>query len=83
MARDEAHRLANGFQEKSRRKRTLTSRLDEIPKVGPKTRKALLKHFGSVKRIAEATPEQIADVKGIGLELARIIYHALAEKTDA
>jgi excinuclease ABC subunit C len=83
MARDEAHRLANGFQEKSRRQRTLTSRLDEIPKVGPKTRKALLKHFGSVKRITEATPEQIADVKGIGLELARIINRALAEKTDA
>ena len=76
MARDEAHRLANGFQEKSRRKKTLTSKLDGIPKVGPKTRKALLRHFGSVKRIGEATPEQIAEVKGVGKELAQTIHDA-------
>ena len=77
MARDEAHRLANGFQEKSRRKKTLTSKLDRIPKVGPKTRKALLSHFGSVKRVGEATPEQLAEVKGVGRELAMVIYDAL------
>ncbi|MBN2529180.1 MAG: excinuclease ABC subunit UvrC, partial [Deltaproteobacteria bacterium] len=71
MARDEAHRLANGFQEKSRRKKTLVSKLDRIPKVGPKTRNALLRHFGSVKRIGESTPEQIAEVKGIGALLAK------------
>ncbi|MBN2716586.1 MAG: excinuclease ABC subunit UvrC [Deltaproteobacteria bacterium] len=80
MARDEAHRLANGFQEKSRRKKTLTSQLDSIQGVGPRTRKALLTHFGSVKRIGEATLAQIAEVKGVGNSLAQVIHAALHEK---
>ncbi|MBN2344730.1 MAG: excinuclease ABC subunit UvrC [Deltaproteobacteria bacterium] len=79
MARDEAHRLANGFQEKSRRKKTLVSALDTIPNVGPKTRQALLRHFGSVKRIRESTADQLTQVKGVSLTLAQTILNALQQ----
>lgn len=80
MARDEAHRLANGYQEKSRRKNTLKSKLDSIPNVGPKTRNALLKHFGSVKRISQSSLEDIAAIKGIGPKLAAEILETLQSK---
>lgn len=82
MARDEAHRLANGYQEKSRRKKTLVSQLDNIPKVGPKIRAALLKKFGSVKRIKMATPEQIAETNGVGLSLAKNIHDFLCSPKE-
>ena len=70
MARDEAHRLANAVQARSRRKQALLSRLDDIPGVGPKTRKELLRHFGSLKRIAEASESDLVQVPGVGPKLA-------------
>ncbi len=77
MARDEAHRLANKFQGKTRRKKALTSALDSIPGVGPKTRQRLLKEIGSLKRIREAAVEEIAAVKGVGPGLAARIRESL------
>ena len=53
--RDEAHRFAIEFHRKLRRARTLRSGLDEIPGVGEPRRKALLRHFGSLRRVREAT----------------------------
>ena len=77
MLRDESHRFAIAYHRKLRQKRTLTSELDDIPGVGPSRRKALLKHFGSVKRIREATVEDVARVKGVSLKLATAICEGL------
>lgn len=63
--RDEAHRVAISFHRKRRSKRTLQSALDDIPGIGPAKRKALLKHFGSLKKVEIATEEDLKQVKGI------------------
>lgn len=63
--RDEAHRTAITFQRKSRSKHTIKSALDDIPGIGPRKRKLLLLHFGSVKKIKEATLEELEAVKGL------------------
>ncbi len=72
--RDEAHRFAIEYNRKVRTKRTIKSSLDKLEGVGPRRREILLKHFGSVKRIKEATLEQIAAVKGIPKNVAAKIY---------
>jgi excinuclease ABC subunit C len=63
--RDETHDKAIGFHRKRRKTRTLTSALEEIPGIGPIKRTRLLKHFGSLARILEASPEELLKVKGI------------------
>lgn len=75
--RDEAHRFAITYNRKVRAKRTIKSKLDEIPGVGPARRSALLKEFGSVKAIGEASAEQLAAVKGIPKPLAEKIKAVL------
>ena len=77
MLRDESHRFAITYHRKLRQKRTLTSELDEIPGVGPSRRKALLRHFGSVKRIREAALEDVIAVDGVSAKLAETIHSAL------
>ena len=77
--RDEAHRFAITYNRKVRQKRTITSQLDNIPGIGPTRREALLKHFGSVQRIKEATAEEIAAVKGITQKLAETIKQLLIQ----
>lgn len=63
--RDEAHRVAISFHRKRRSKSTLHSALDDIPGIGPAKRKALLTHFGSLKKIEVASEEELRKVKGI------------------
>ena len=63
--RDEAHRKAIQFHQKRRSKHTITSVLQQIPGIGPIKRKRLLTFFGSVKRIAGATDEEILSISGI------------------
>lgn len=63
--RDEAHRKALGFHRHRRQKRTLTSILDNIPGIGPVKRGRLLRHFGSVERIRQASEEELRQVKGV------------------
>ena len=75
--RDESHRFAIAFHRRSRRKSTLRSKLDGIPGVGAKRRKALLTHFGSMKKVAAATVEEIAACPGIGPSLAEEIARNL------
>jgi excinuclease ABC subunit C len=75
--RDEAHRFAISYYQKRHRKQTLRSRLDEIRGIGPKRRRDLILHFGSVKRLAEAQVEEISQVPGISHTLADSIYTAL------
>ena len=75
--RDEAHRTALRYQRQKRSTRMTTSALDDIPGLGPARRKALLAHFGSVKKLRRATPEEIAALPGFGLALAERILGAL------
>jgi len=71
--RDEAHRFAITAHRQRRGKIGLASRLDAIPGVGPERRKALLQHFGSIENILAANVEEIAQIKGIGADLAQAI----------
>ncbi|MEU8659107.1 excinuclease ABC subunit UvrC [Actinoplanes philippinensis] len=75
--RDEAHRFAITFHRQRRSKRMTESALDEVAGLGEVRRKALLRHFGSLKRVAAATPEEIAAVPGIGLKTAESVLAAL------
>ena len=70
-ARDEAHRFAVSYHRKLRRKEGVTSILDDIPGIGPKRKKALLKRFGSIQAIEEAPLEELSQMKGITLALAQ------------
>jgi excinuclease ABC subunit C len=71
--RDEAHRFANQGHRKRRSKVGTASILDSIPGVGPKRRKLLLEHFGSLEGIRSATVEEIASVPGIPVEVAESV----------
>jgi len=71
--RDEAHRFAITAHRKKRTKAGLASRLDIIPGVGPSRRRELLKRFGSIDGIKEASAEKISEIKGITLEMAQAI----------
>jgi len=68
--RDEAHRFAITFHKKLRGKRALKSELDDIPGIGAKRKRELIKRFGSVVRLRAATVEEIAAVPGINRKLA-------------
>ena len=75
--RDEAHRFAITYHRQQRSKRMRASALDGIPGLGPARRSDLVKHFGSVKKLKEASVEDIAEVKGIGPKLAETVYEHL------
>lgn len=75
--RDEAHRFAITYHRQQRSKRMKKSELDDIPGLGPSRRSDLVKHFGSVKRLKEASVEDIQEVKGLGPALAATVYVAL------
>ena len=80
--RDEAHRFAITYQ-RARRKRDITTVLGEIPGLGPARVKVLLKHFGSVSQLRQATPAEIAEVRGVGPTLAAAVHERLAEPPSA
>ena len=75
--RDEAHRFAIAYHRAKRGKAATTSALDDVPGLGPARRKALLKQFGSVRKLRAASIEEIATVPGIGTRLAATISAAL------
>jgi excinuclease ABC subunit C len=75
--RDEAHRFAIEYYQKRHRKSTLHSRLDDIRGIGPKRRRALIQHFGSVNQLADASIEEISQVAGVSNKLAEEIFSAL------
>jgi excinuclease ABC subunit C len=76
--RDEAHRFANSYHQKLRSRARLTSPLDRVTGIGPRRRRALLRRFGSVRRIRDASAEELATVPGITLTLAAQIKEQLA-----
>lgn len=75
--RDEAHRFAITFHRQQRSARMRRSKLDDIPGLGPKRRKQLVKEFGSVMRVKQASVEDIAALPGFGPKLAQLIHDAL------
>jgi len=77
LIQEEVHRFAITFHRKTREKAQRTSLLDNIPGIGPQKKKALLKEFGSVKRIREADEKDLCRVKGINEKLAKEIKNAL------
>jgi excinuclease ABC subunit C len=81
--RDEAHRFAITYHRKLRRERNFRSVLEEIPGIGDKRKRALLAHFGSLRRIRAASPEEIAQVEGFNLQLAERVHRFLAAEQRA
>ena len=77
QARDEAHRFAVTYNRKRRAMRTVTSELLRIPGVGPSKRSALLRAFGSVQGVRDASVEQIASLPGFSPKAAQKILDAL------
>jgi excinuclease ABC subunit C len=80
--RDEAHRFAITYHRAKRSKALAVSELDGVPGLGPARRATLLRHFGSVRRIAAATPEELALVPGIGPHLAGAVLATLRPERD-
>ncbi|WP_326696937.1 excinuclease ABC subunit UvrC [Streptomyces sp. NBC_01754] len=76
--RDEAHRFAITYQRAKRAKRVRSSPLDDIAGLGETRKQALIKHFGSVKRLRQATIDEICEVPGIGRRTAESVAVALA-----
>ncbi|MET7456377.1 excinuclease ABC subunit UvrC [Streptomyces sp. NPDC005574] len=81
--RDEAHRFAITYQRAKRAKRFRSSPLDDVPGLGETRKQALIKHFGSVKRLRSATIDQICEVPGIGRKTAETVAVALAQAVPA
>jgi excinuclease ABC subunit C len=77
--RDEAHRFAITYHRQKRSRSMVESVLDDVPGLGETRRKALLRHFGSLKRLRAATASQIAEVPGVGPRTAEAIVAALHE----
>ncbi len=78
-ARDEAHRFALHYNRTLRRRRTLRSRLGDIPGVGPVREQELLRRFGSLRAVRAASLEQLTQTPGIGESTAELIRRSLAE----
>jgi excinuclease ABC subunit C len=71
--RDEAHRVANGYHQLLMKRRMEESELDEVPGVSAVRKRALLREFGSVEKVAQATEEELAKVEGVGEKIAKEI----------
>jgi excinuclease ABC subunit C len=78
--RDEAHRFAITYHRSVRGKRALASVFDEVPGIGPARKKALLKRFGSVRRIRDASVEELAATPGVGRAAAERLKSHLARE---
>jgi excinuclease ABC subunit C len=75
--RDEAHRFAIRFHREKRSKRLQVSALDGVPGLGQARRTALIKHFGSVKKLKQASMDEISAVPGVGRRTAEAVRTAL------
>ena len=77
QVRDESHRFAITFHRELRGKAMTVSVLDEVPGVGPMRKKAIMKRFGSMKRLRAASEAEIAEVPGVPAEVARSLFESL------
>jgi excinuclease ABC subunit C len=82
-ARDEAHRFAIAYHRKLREKRAVRSELDDIPGIGETRKKALLRHFGSVAKVRQATVDELASMKGMSNKAAVAIAEFYKDRTTA
>lgn len=82
QVRDESHRFAITFHRELRGKAMTVSVLDDVPGVGPKRKRVLMRHFGSLKRLRTATEEEIAATDGIPEVVAHAVWQALHESQD-
>lgn len=80
--RNEAHRFAIDYHRRLRKKRTVSSCLDEIPGIGEKRRKALLKHFGSIEHIKNASISELIIVEGMNKKVAENVLKTLKNKSQ-
>ncbi len=80
--RDEAHRFAITHHRNRRSKTMVDSLLDDVPGLGEVRRKSLMTHFGSLRKLRAATPEELAMVPGVGPSTAMAIKDALAAHDD-
>lgn len=80
--RDEAHRFAIEYHRELRGKAMTASVLDDVPGVGPKRKKAILAHFGSLKRLRAASAEEIAQVKGVPPDVAAEVARIVRQRPD-
>ncbi|MCP4686855.1 MAG: excinuclease ABC subunit UvrC [Desulfobacterales bacterium] len=80
--RDEAHRFAISFHRRRRAKTSVHSELDEIPGVGPKRKRTLLKSLGGVNKIRAAAVEELSALPGMNQKAAEAVLKALARKGD-
>jgi len=81
--RDEAHRFAITYQRQKRGKRMVESILDDVPGLGEARKKAVLRQFGSLKRLRSASVEELSSVPGIGPTVAQAVVDALAASAPA
>jgi excinuclease ABC subunit C len=81
--RDEAHRFAIAYQRQKRGRSSTASVLDGVPGLGPERKRALLRHFGSLRRIKAADVESLQEVAGIGPQLATTIARTLSDQPVA
>jgi excinuclease ABC subunit C len=77
--RDEAHRFAIAYHRDKRARRVRASELDGVPGLGQARKQTLIRHFGSVKKLKQASVAEIAQVKGFGTATAAAVYAALHE----
>ncbi|WP_035304825.1 excinuclease ABC subunit UvrC [Actinokineospora inagensis] len=81
--RDEAHRFAITYHRQKRSKKLTASALDDIPGLGQGRKSVLIKHFGSLKRLRDASIDEISGVPGIGVATAKAVHSALADEPAA
>ncbi|NLT42711.1 MAG: excinuclease ABC subunit C, partial [Anaerolineae bacterium] len=75
--RDEAHRFALRYHQKLRSRAATRSELEDVPGIGPKRRRALLKHFGSLDAVRKASVEELASAPGMTRKAAEAIRESL------
>ena len=80
--RDEAHRFAVTFHRSQRKRRTLRSAIGEVPGIGATRQRTLLRHFGSLKKIREASLEALLAVPGINKKVAQAVLDFFATRPD-
>ncbi|CAM3475578.1 excinuclease ABC subunit UvrC [Kibdelosporangium persicum] len=80
--RDEAHRFAIAYHRQKRAKRMTTSALDDVPGLGETRKTALIKHFGSLKRLRAASVDEISGVPGVGRRTAEAVVAALSRDKE-
>ena len=73
--RDEAHRFAITYHRKLRNKRNLVSVLDNVEGIGPKRRKILMDHFGTIEKIKQASVEEMAGLDGMNIPSAEAVHN--------